>query len=347
MAALAIFDEAWGRLFGEGRLDPVASSGVAARLAELRFASRLLRHVSYGERCPAEVPFLRNKAVYYRKVLADGRRPFTLRVVDVAKTILWAIRWKLHVRSQKPLLVTVSGCDGSGKTLQVERLRDAFETCDVRVTTVWARGASSPLMGFLIRTARGVTGRRGPEGRRGSPGGEAARTAERRRVLASRGRRMLFAWAYALDLAVVYALKVRWFLLTGHVVVCDRYVDDAQVDFAVMSGASLDELPFPLRALRAASPRPQAAFLLDVDAEEALRRKPEEGGVEHIEAARRMFASLLAGRAVAVPASATAGGAAELIAREGLSRFYRRYGTLLNGLLASNPGQLNPRRWRA
>ncbi|HEX5130936.1 MAG TPA: hypothetical protein VFX92_00465, partial [Candidatus Krumholzibacteria bacterium] len=151
--ALFIFDEAWKRLFGEGFLtgDQHAELDRApVRYAEVR--SRLLPGVEYlANAVPAVIPFGPAKVVYYRKVMRDTRRGRGRKLLDVYDTLLWAVRWKLHIRSQPPLLVSVSGVDGSGKSLQVDRLREVFDTCDVRVRCVWARGGSSRGIGVAMK----------------------------------------------------------------------------------------------------------------------------------------------------------------------------------------------------
>jgi len=142
--ALAIFDEAWKRLFDS----PLLSTEQRAELdhAPARYAkvrADLLPQVRYGDNhVPAIIPFRANKVAYYRKVMKDPGRPIEDKAADVADTLVWAVRWKLHVRSQPGLLVTLSGIDGSGKSVQADRLRAAFETCDVRVKPIWARGGS-------------------------------------------------------------------------------------------------------------------------------------------------------------------------------------------------------------
>jgi hypothetical protein len=143
--ALHVFEEAWKRLFDHGFLNAEQQAELArapARYAAVRV--RLLPHVRYLEnQVAAQMPFKPCKVAYYRKVARDRRRSQPRKWLDAFDTLLWAVRWKLHIRSQPGLMVSVSGVDGSGKSLQVEHLRGAFDTCDLRVRCVWARGASS------------------------------------------------------------------------------------------------------------------------------------------------------------------------------------------------------------
>lgn len=349
--ALCIFDEAWKRLFGEGFLsgDQHAELDRApARYAAVRV--RLLPGVRYLEDgVAAQVPFQPAKVAYYRKVMRDTRRGPGRKLVDVFDTLLWAVRWKLHVRSQPALLVSVSGIDGSGKSLQVERLRDVFTTCDLRVRCVWARGASSRGVGAVMRAGKGVLGARGRPAE-GAPTlsaaagarNEAERFNERQKRLRNPFVRWIFSLVYAVDLKLTYVLRVRWLLTCGYVVICDRYVYDALVDFALFTGTDAAQPPFALNVMRALVPRPQVAVLLDVDAEEALRRKPEEGGTAHLEAARAMFLDIAKSHRLSVMTAAPADAVQARLARAALDAFYARYGTLINWLLRSNPGQMNP-----
>jgi thymidylate kinase len=307
---------------------------------------------------PAVLPFRAVKFAYYRKVMRDRRRSEPRKWLDVFDTLLWAVRWRMHIRSQPGLLVTISGVDGSGKSLQVERLRAAFATCDVRVKCVWARGASSRGVGTVLRAGKKVLPN-SPEGELPTPEavaeaarahgaagrGEAARFAERQRRLRNPFVRWVFSVIYAFDLLWPYVIKSRAFVLTGNVTICDRYIYDALVDYALFTGTSPSQPPLALNILRVMVPRPRAAFVLDVEPEEALRRKPEEGGTAHLAAGRTMFLEIAQSHRLDVlPASATIDDVERVITRTSLDAFYARYGTLINWLLRSNPGQMNPSR---
>ncbi len=343
--ALYVFDEAWKRLFDQAMLSTEQRGELdraPARYAEMR--KRLLPLVRYGEHdVAATIPFGANKVAYYRKVMNDHGRAIDHKIADVADTLLWAVRWKMHVRSQPALLVTVSGIDGSGKSLQADLLRVAFETCDVRVTHIWARGASSRRVGSLMRAGKRVLG--GGGGNDGDvPRTEAERFEERRRRLKNPIARWVFSVVFAADLAWPYVWQTRRALLNGSVVICDRHICDALVDYALFTGTDPANPPLALKVLHTMIPRPQVAIMLDVDAQEALRRKPEEGSAEHLESARQMLLQLASARRMTVVGgTSTAEDIQRSVARTALIEFYSRYSTLINWLLRSNPGQMNPR----
>jgi thymidylate kinase len=217
----------------------------------------------------------------------------------------------------------------------------------MRVAGVWSRGASSRGAGVLIRLGKRLLG----AGSRGNATGgrtEADKLPERRARLSSPLARTLFSVVYAAELFWTYVVKTRWLLFRGHAVVCDRYVADAMVDFAVLSGRAVEATPGALRWLRRLAPKPHAAFLLDVIEVEALARKPEEGDVEHLTEARRAFKTLAKAMPMTViPAHFTREQVYEQVVHDTLAPFYLRYRTVLNAILLSNPSQMNPGAWRA
>ena len=348
--ALCIFDEAWKRLFDSSILSEEQRAEIdraPARYAKVR--ADLLPKVRYGDNnVPAIIPFRANKLAYYRKIMKDMGRPAEHKMADVTDTLIWAVRWKLHVRSQPALLVTLSGIDGSGKSMQADRLRAAFETCDVRVQSIWARGASSRGVGAIMRAGKRLLGGGSGDSNVASATNmkrnEAERFAERRRKLQNPFARWVFSVVYATDLFWPYVWQTRRALLNGNVVICDRHICDALADFALFTGTDPANPPLSLKVLHTMIPRAQVAILLDVDANEALRRKPEEGSAEHLAIARHMLLGLAqARRMTVVGGTSTADEIQRSVARTALTEFYARYSTLINWLLRSNPGQMNSR----
>jgi thymidylate kinase len=353
-AALEIFDESWRRLFGNPYLDIDIKEILRSGLEKESFLrSSILNKVRYLEGYPAVIPFLANKVVYYRKVLADKRRPVGTRMKDVFITLMGAVRLKTRVRSQKPMLISISGCDGSGKTVQAELLKTAFATCALRNRLVWSRGGSSRFMSVFIRTAKRLFSR-GSSGKTGGGSGsvdaaliEAEKIRSRRESLRHPVLRLLYSVLYSLDLAAEYWIKARFYLLTGNLVIYDRYLPDALVDLATAGGGRPEQAPFAFKLLGWLAPRPQLMFFLDVDEAEALRRKPEEGDTGHLAEARRMFLAIAEQRGGTVVASGQGlESVHEKIVFNSLRAYYKRHRTVRNWLLYANPNQLNPGRWR-
>ncbi len=353
-AALKVFDQSWHRLFGNHYLSDAARAAVDVHLEGEKFIrSNILSKVRYLQGMPARVPFAANKIIYYRKISADRRRSSRRRAKDVFLTLVWAFHLKANVRSQKPFLIGISGCDGSGKTVQAEYLAEAFRTCALRTKMIWWRGGSSGFMGFFIRAAKRLFSKQAGGDSSLAPTGARAEATEDIKLVSRRENlkhpflRFAYSVLYSIDLSAVYCIKTRLLLLLGNAVISDRSLADAKVDFAIMSGQPIENTPLAFKLLEWFAPRPHLSYVLDVEEGEALRRKPEEGSSEHLARARATFLDLAQKQNMTViAAGAPKEAVMEEIAFKSLTAYYRRRGTLVNALLFMNPDQLNPARWR-
>lgn len=175
-----------------------------------------------------------------------------------------------------PVLVAFSGLDGSGKSSQAEAVREVLHRLGYDPVVQWSRLTFDPgvaRIGDPVKRliARGATG--------GAPDHDPARALRRR------SRIVTHAWTTVLALANVAARRraVLPHLRAGRAVVCDRYVLDAVVQLRLRYG---EGRPFPFQEalLRLLSPRPAAAWFLDVPADVAHARKPDD---EELDDARR------------------------------------------------------------
>lgn len=166
-------------------------------------------------------------------------------------------------------VVALSGLDGSGKSSQALALRTVLQDLGRDVAVQWTRLSASPLLDVVAlpvkRVLRSVRGTAAPSRLPGpavSPG-------------SARGSAL--DWGWGAVLAGVDGLERRRavgvHLRQGRAVLCDRWVLDSLVQLQVDYGRAG---PLPRGLLTALAPAPLAAFLLDVDAVEAHRRKPEQ-----------------------------------------------------------------------
>jgi thymidylate kinase len=120
------------------------------------------------------------------------------------------------------VLIALSGLDGTGKSTQVNRLRDQLVKAGYPVETFWYRPGYS---GFANRARARL--------RRIAPGA-LPRTEDAREVREAvfRRRTVQIAWStFALfDMFLAYAVGVRWRQRGGTVVIADRWTNDAVVD---------------------------------------------------------------------------------------------------------------------
>ncbi len=307
---------------------------------ETRYEERL---ASIQEDLPAPVPFVYSKRHYFTKVARDRRLPVRRKWDDALRHALAGVRRRMRILSQRPMLIAISGVDGSGKTTHAQAMKQAFERCDIRARVVWSRGASSPFTGALIWVGKRFLG--------GPPSAETAerpgaRSAVDRRVGMWRRPwvRRLWPWLLALDLWPVYLASVAWPLLRGWVVVADRYVLDAQAEVAAyLQEAGAAGLPLALRLLAWACPRPAVHFLLDVPAGVAAERAVGEEKTEFLAREADCYRSLAAtgGLSVLDAARPQEELSTEMV-RVVLLRYYRRYRTFVNGLFLFNPRAKRP-----
>lgn len=166
--------------------------------------------------------------------------------------------------THRPLLISFSGLDGSGKSTQIENLRATLERMghstrvlafwdDVVVGTRWREGFVHKVYG----SERGV----------GAPGKPVERRDKNvRKPYLTAARHFL----YLLD-----AVRLAWCVAQSRsgadALIFDRYIYDELANLPL--GKRLTRVF--VRAIAATVPRPDVAFVLDADVEAARQRKPE------------------------------------------------------------------------
>ncbi|HVP57851.1 MAG TPA: nucleotidyltransferase family protein [bacterium] len=288
-------------------------------------------------RFPFRLSFIFGKIVYYRKVVRDPQRSRGRRLDDVIRTLVWGVKQKLRIRPQRGMIVSLSGIDGSGKTVHARALVSALQIAEIKAHTVWSRFGSS--------AEKTGSGRPGPEQAATS---DTATSLDRRRQRL-RNPIMRLGWLICnlAGLGLRYNWQVRLGRCLGHVVVCDRYTYDAAVEIS----ASLPDSPglarWAERLLIGLSPRPDVAWLLDVPADVTVARQADENlsAAACEELARHREAYLAMARAYGLKVLETRNGQQETtsrIVRETMLKYYDGYRTWLNALFLSNPNQMNP-----
>ncbi len=164
---------------------------------------------------------------------------------------------------RRALILAFSGVDGAGKSTQIELLQRHFEEASIASVLCWARGGYTPLFSTLKRLLR-----RGARGR--LP--QAGRSAEREAAMDRSWVRRIWLAASIVDLALLYGVGVRWWRWRGKTVVCDRYLPDTRIDFALNFPDEHVETWWLWRFAERLAPRPNVSFLMLLPVEESLRR---------------------------------------------------------------------------
>jgi thymidylate kinase len=187
-----------------------------------------------------------------------------------------------NASARRPLLVSFSGVDGSGKTTQIEALlawlRDAGLTA--RVLRFWddiaVLGSMRETMSHtLFRSEKGI----------GAPGKPVKRRDKNIRGWYMTASRM---YLYFLDAARLALTMATAFRRNVDVVIFDRFLYDelANLDLSTRLGQEYS------RMLLGAVPRPDVAFVLDAEPAQAQARKPEYP-LDFIESNRAAYLTLV------------------------------------------------------
>jgi thymidylate kinase len=258
----------------------------------------------------------------------------------VARTLIWGVRLKSRIRPQPHLSISISGLDGAGKTAHALALVEALRLAEIRTAYCWSRGGSTGLLGGLSRVRKRLAG----GGRQnGAWRSEPDAISRRRERLGHPLVRFVWAWLVALDQIGTFAAQLALPRLLGRVAVFDRYAYDTAVEMEASLPTEARWSRLAIEALLRLTPRPDLAYLLEVDPATARARKADEAWHADQEHERQRY-QLLA-RRFGLRRRSNDGGFAALsddLIREVMQAFMTDYETWLNALFLANPSQKNP-----
>jgi thymidylate kinase len=191
-----------------------------------------------------------------------------------------AVARRLVLRRRRPLLVALSGPDGSGKSTQVTELAGTLRSLGIPTGTAWVPTTKRPTLPTSVRAW--AAGWRRPPGdgavaRAGRPSGGTDRPAGTRRVPAHvRVVEHLWITSAAVSNAAKIWANV-WRGRGNDVLVLDRFVFDADVKLTYwydrQRGA---DITLERRLFRTVCPKVDVSVLLAVDPETNVARRPDE-----------------------------------------------------------------------
>jgi thymidylate kinase len=192
------------------------------------------------------------------------------RLMDLVSTAENLLATRMKLRCRPPVLVSLTGLDGSGKSSAIRVVGEAMSLCEIPTRIVWSRGGFTLPAQAAKRATRAVMGDKVP--------GPAAME-EKRRWLSGGLTGSVYASLVVAEQAVHYLLRVilpRW---GGSSIVCDRYVYDTWADLEVKLSGSPRIAGWAGGLLLALAPEPDLALLLHLAPEEAARRKPADASM--------------------------------------------------------------------
>ena len=210
---------------------------------------------------------------------APGRSPDE-RVMDLISTAGNLLATRMKLRCRPPVLVSLTGLDGSGKSSAIRVLSEAMSLCEIPVRVVWSRGGFTLPAQAAKRATRAMMGEKVP--------GPAAME-EKRRWLSGRFVGAMFAGFVVAEQSVHYMLRVIFPRWRGFSIVCDRYAYDTWADLEVKLSGSPGIARAAGGLLLAIAPEPDLAILLRLEPAEAARRKPADAAMAVLVAQAEIF----------------------------------------------------------
>lgn len=161
------------------------------------------------------------------------------------------------------MLISFSGLDCSGKSTQIDLLKDFLESGGYDVSVLWSRGGYTPGIEAMKRMLRGGHNRN-PE--------EQTQAERQAKVDAEPRGGKLLLWLSILDLMFYWGIGFKRRSRGKKVLICDRYYWDTYIDFAIKYPGIRFDKWIVWRYLTACYCKPDVSFVLTVTPEESMRR---------------------------------------------------------------------------
>lgn len=188
------------------------------------------------------------------------------------------------------MIICFTGIDGSGKTLQAQRLVARLNEAGYPAQYAWTGGrsyVSRPLIWAakkLLKAPRAATTPGVSSSPQRAPREYGSYLSSTKRLLKHGWLRALWRQVSLVEHTGEILATVLPHLVRGRIVVCDRYIYDSLLGIAVLAGADAASVPAMLRLPRIyAVPHPDAWFLIDLPAAVAFARRSDVVDVAFLE----------------------------------------------------------------
>ena len=159
------------------------------------------------------------------------------------------------------MMIVFSGTDGAGKSTQIDLLIKRLPHKKVKI--LWGRGGYTPVFEFMKKSARKLMGGKIPH---------SGINDEREKMLKNKSVSKLWLTIATLDLILYYGIYIRYLIISGNAVICDRYINDTLIDFRRNFPHQFNEDSFLWKFLVKSVAKPDYSFLLYVPAKTSIVR---------------------------------------------------------------------------
>jgi thymidylate kinase len=161
-------------------------------------------------------------------------------------------------------IISFSGLDGCGKSTQISLLSDELTKNNQKFRVIWARPGSTPVLMKIKAAARKI--------RPSLP--KAGRSSERQELLQQSNVGHIWFILSFVELIVIYSIYAYTLRLIGYVVIFDRHLQDAIIDYEIMLSKPLNGSLF-IQKLKSLL-HPNVALCLKIDFESSVVRCAEK-----------------------------------------------------------------------
>lgn len=161
------------------------------------------------------------------------------------------------------VFVVFSGLDCSGKSTQIELLKEKYKKEKQKHFVFWSRGGYTPGFQKLKDILRRLSGKKLPK-----PGF----TPQREKALASPFIRKVWLTIAMMDLLYYYVVFLRIKKLLNYNIICDRYLMDTNIDFMLTYPKEKTQNWFLWRILELFALKPDFHFVSTIPVHESVIR---------------------------------------------------------------------------
>jgi thymidylate kinase len=159
--------------------------------------------------------------------------------------------------------IVFSGLDCSGKSTQIELLKNSFTESGQKNMVFWSRGGYTPGFQKLKDILRIFSGAKLPK-----PG----HTPQREKALSNPVISRVWLSIAMIDLIFYYVFYLRFKCLIGYNIICDRYLLDTNIDFKLAYPQNKTDKWVLWRLLKFFALKPDFHFVSTVPVEESVIR---------------------------------------------------------------------------